>query len=941
MDNTDNPTSWAPTTSSPETLEATVVVETLANNGIPTLPLPTLQETATISNDNDDDNWSRQVETDDINPGPSSVLGEGEADLSENAPSSLLSPLPHASPEGVAPPQRPEPTLKEKLVERERQRRVETERARLKRQFALQSNGSLTEEADEDEPNILSRENGSVAGTVGEGSIVAPVDVLLEDDTPQGMSYPMERFLQEQGTILEEESPREPPLSTRRDSQNQGVLMERFLQESIAAVEASVESTPHRSAVDRSVSFEAPQLSQTMDIPDPDDQMDDTDIPPHTRDGSMPETPLETLTDVSVDVVASVGGVSLANASMDCVTSDLPPLADVAPDEAPDDNESMQPIEELPPPPTTPIQDDAALNESPTLSQPRVLGLTREEIEEMAAIEEVSQQNAPPSDRDDLSAISFVGELVSDMGGTSAFGDPAAGFTSQGTPTTAVESVSVLSGTQSVQPTVSDHADDHHSTIGSVSSNLVANSSADGGVSVTANPPSELGQEDAPMSPLADIPTTPILQSNPPLELPDELVTSQSVPTLHTDHGPPDELVAMSTDNAGIVNRQIRPGMVSRELLLQAPRITASPVRRTMSVPNKLDFELDGFDFDKHAPPSPHANDMWSPGSRMSFERSPFPPRKSPELSAVDNLPTLTNYRATDDDGVDGTGIKPRVLSPRYESGKDDVNETEPLMPDIPSEIVANHRSSRMSQLLTPGSLKIESLRTMVDEVFSDIRSESSADEYAGKNDAKAYRDSTIFERAIPERMVALSVTLLVEIPVLLMVAGGSDRLCALVGRIRYQLLMGFLPLSSAISGNVGLQASTLTTRAISHGHVDKMNYGKWLVKEMGTALYLGMGMGLLLGCIAFVMSRWSISFGITVMIAQFVSILTAGVTGTLAPLLFTFIFERDAGKWGGPLETAIQDIVGSFAMVILSYKILEFFGPLPVDESDVCGVTN
>jgi hypothetical protein len=41
-----------------------------------------------------------------------------------------------------------------------------------------------------------------------------------------------------------------------------------------------------------------------------------------------------------------------------------------------------------------------------------------------------------------------------------------------------------------------------------------------------------------------------------------------------------------------------------------------------------------------------------------------------------------------------------------------------------------------------------------------------------------------------------------------------------LVGPDRYTLLMAFLPLTSAISGNVGLQASSLTTRAISHGRL-------------------------------------------------------------------------------------------------------------------------
>jgi Mg/Co/Ni transporter MgtE len=98
--------------------------------------------------------------------------------------------------------------------------------------------------------------------------------------------------------------------------------------------------------------------------------------------------------------------------------------------------------------------------------------------------------------------------------------------------------------------------------------------------------------------------------------------------------------------------------------------------------------------------------------------------------------------------------------------------------------------------------------------------------------------------------------------------------------------------------------------------------------------------MGTLLGIIAYFASDYSLAFGLTVMIAQFISILTAGCTGTFAPLLFTFIFHRDSGKWGGPLETAIQDIVGSFAMVIISYQILLWFGPFDIDEFDVCGTT-
>jgi Mg/Co/Ni transporter MgtE len=190
---------------------------------------------------------------------------------------------------------------------------------------------------------------------------------------------------------------------------------------------------------------------------------------------------------------------------------------------------------------------------------------------------------------------------------------------------------------------------------------------------------------------------------------------------------------------------------------------------------------------------------------------------------------------------------------------------------------------------------------------------------------------------AFPERMLALTVTLIFEIPVLLMISGGSDALCQLVGRRRYQLLMGFIPLTSAISGNVGLQASTLTTRAISHTHVTPTNYLPWFLHEIGAAVVLGVGMGLLLGSIAFYASGLDFAFGFTILFAQFISIVTAGCTGTFAPLLFSFIFRRDSGKWGGPLETAIQDIVGSFAMVIISYQILKFLGPGPISPDDVC----
>ena len=88
----------------------------------------------------------------------------------------------------------------------------------------------------------------------------------------------------------------------------------------------------------------------------------------------------------------------------------------------------------------------------------------------------------------------------------------------------------------------------------------------------------------------------------------------------------------------------------------------------------------------------------------------------------------------------------------------------------------------------------------------------------------------------------------------------------------------------------------------------------------------------------AFFMGGQSYPFALSIFFAQFIGIATAGCTGTFAPLLFTFIFDRDSGKWGGPLETAVQDIVGSFAMIVVSFHIMMWFGPFDIDPTDLCG---
>jgi len=434
-----------------------------------------------------------------------------------------------------------------------------------------------------------------------------------------------------------------------------------------------------------------------------------------------------------------------------------------------------------------------------------------------------------------------------------------------------------------------------------------------------------------------------------------------------------------SSGSNGLVNRVMRPGMLHMPREENGLRTRSQPAQR-MPVHASSPLVVDDFDFDKYDPSHLHSNehahltdslselpvDVLSPSSGMTLSpmnlRSPHahPP-------AIPNL--VSNH------GASNTGIFRDAYASRNEGmGPSAFRNRDPGHSRVsPSHFVANHDeesgmlNSRsyghhvsygaahshdavnaaegearplvaIPQEVMLSTPSIWQNRSAIESVFSNVRSKDTATLEAETNDAEKYRISGIFARAFPERFAALIATLVIEIPVLLMISGGSDRLCGLIGRKRYQLMMAFLPLSSAISGNCGLQASTLTTRAVSHDHVTKESFMAWLKTEVLAACLLGMGMGLSIGLIAFQASGYDFPFTFAIFIANFVSVVTAGVTGTLAPLIFTFIFRQDSGKWGGPLETAIQDIVGSFAMVVLSYRILLLFGPHEVDPSDVCG---
>ena len=145
---------------------------------------------------------------------------------------------------------------------------------------------------------------------------------------------------------------------------------------------------------------------------------------------------------------------------------------------------------------------------------------------------------------------------------------------------------------------------------------------------------------------------------------------------------------------------------------------------------------------------------------------------------------------------------------------------------------------------------------------------------------------------------------------------------------------MSLLPVCCGISGNVGLQANTLTVRSLALGQISTGTFSSWLRQEVGTAAILGVGMGVLVGLLAFVLSGFKIFFALAILLAQTVSVTVAGLTGTSIPfLLDTLLAPHQAPKWSGQIVIAIQDVVSTFAMVFFTLKILTS------DAQGVCSV--
>lgn len=134
-------------------------------------------------------------------------------------------------------------------------------------------------------------------------------------------------------------------------------------------------------------------------------------------------------------------------------------------------------------------------------------------------------------------------------------------------------------------------------------------------------------------------------------------------------------------------------------------------------------------------------------------------------------------------------------------------------------------------------------------------------------------------------------------------------------------LLASFMPVISAISGNVGLQAAAIVVRGLDTGHVSMRGWARALRREMAASLFMALMSGLVLGGVGIFWSR-HIMFGVVVGIGMTCSMLTASIMGTLIPMISKRL-GFDPAATAGPFETAFQDVIGFGVFLWLASLLL------------------
>lgn len=119
-----------------------------------------------------------------------------------------------------------------------------------------------------------------------------------------------------------------------------------------------------------------------------------------------------------------------------------------------------------------------------------------------------------------------------------------------------------------------------------------------------------------------------------------------------------------------------------------------------------------------------------------------------------------------------------------------------------------------------------------------------------------------------------------------------------------------FIPLITAMGGNVGVQSSAIVVQALAKGNDQFDHFKKKIIKETFVGLLNGVFLASIIYGIALFFGNSTLGF--VVSISLFVVIVFAGLFGTIIPLILNR-YKIDPALATGPFVTTLNDVLGLF----------------------------
>jgi len=152
-------------------------------------------------------------------------------------------------------------------------------------------------------------------------------------------------------------------------------------------------------------------------------------------------------------------------------------------------------------------------------------------------------------------------------------------------------------------------------------------------------------------------------------------------------------------------------------------------------------------------------------------------------------------------------------------------------------------------------------------------------------------------------------------------------------GREWFLFVPFFVPLIAGMSGNVGIQCSTVLVRGMATGELSLGTRNQAILKELMIGLTIGTGFGFISGLVIYALNQYGFHeigidpfiLGVTVSTGVFVACLTATVLGAFSPFLFVYL-GIDPAVASGPIVTAFNDVSSTLMFFLVARIVYTFF---------------